>query len=194
MRRPLALDQALPDVDARRWAPAGRALGPRCAAGAIGGGPSSRSGWHLPRALAVAAVLLVGGGCRAGEGEVPMERPRPDVLVVYQRFGGIAGFSDRLVVSRSGRATVYAPRLRAPKRITLPRRTLLELRGALERVDFGRLRSDYGADGFPDAIQEVLTYGGRTVRGGSEALPDELSPALEILAGIVTRSAYSTAP
>ena len=115
------------------------------------------------------------------------------LLVAYSRSGGIAGFDDRLDVSRAGVA-VITRRGGPAVRVLLSPKELAELERVLEAADFPSLEPEYlptwpVADGFAYAV----TYRGRTVRAADDAVPSALVPVLAALDSVVARSFGSSA-
>jgi hypothetical protein len=127
-------------------------------------------------------VLVLGSGCSSpppADGDNP---PAPDILVEYQRTGGIAGFDDHLVVFENGQA-IYTRRETpgsTPAGIFyLSDKELAELQRLLEEADFPGLAPHYpapvpGADYFTYSI----TYKGKTVTTETTGVPPALAPVI----------------
>lgn len=127
-------------------------------------------------------ILLLGSGCTSpppADGDNP---PAPDILVEYQRTGGIAGFEDHLVVFENGQA-IYTRREipgSTPAGIFyLSEKEMAELQRLLEEADFPNLASRYpapvpGADYFTYSI----TYKGKTVTTETTGVPPALAPVI----------------
>jgi hypothetical protein len=128
----------------------------------------------------LACLLVAGCGGRPGDEPAQVQGP----LVAYLRQGGIAGFSDELVVQPDGAYTVNG-RFRTPGTGTLSPAELAGLRTALESSGFAGLPADSPlriADGFTHTVR----YGGREVRAGDGNIPPTLQPVLESLNRILT--------
>jgi hypothetical protein len=136
--------------------------------------------WKIQVSAALSALLLVlifAAGCSSSpvyHGEKP---PPPKILVDYQRTGGIAGFSDHMVVFDTG--DVVYMRNTGSGTFTIARSSLYELGETLERANFTHLAPDYpakqpGADYFFYSI----TYDGRTVTTETGGEPPELVPVI----------------
>jgi hypothetical protein len=126
--------------------------------------------------LVFAAPLI--GGC--------VHAPSSPVVISYSRNGGIAGFSDHLVVYENGTAIVT--RSTGQGHCALDREAREALDGVFKQADFGSLADTYpapvpGADYF---FYEI-SYRGKTVRTETTGVPDALSPVIEALDGLVTR-------
>jgi len=117
---------------------------------------------------------LVGCGARSKE----------DVMLEYQRTGGIAGLDDRLVVQADGKATLT--RKDEHSEIKLTSRQISTLKQQLEEAEFRSLKGIYEpeTEGY-DLFEYELTYRGHTVRAFDGAIPEALRPLLDSLNAIV---------
>ena len=127
-------------------------------------------------------ILILGSGCTSpppADGDNP---PAPEILVEYQRTGGIAGFDDHLVVFENGQA-IYTRRETpgsSPAGIFyLSDKEMAELQRVLEEADFPGLAPGYpapvpGADYFTYSI----TYKGKTVTTETTGVPPALAPVI----------------
>lgn len=107
-----------------------------------------------------------------------------ETLIEYRRSGGFAGLNDRLVIKKSGEATLT--RNSEHSEFTLDGDTMKRLQVLFEEANFSQLRKEYpplqpGADFF----EYVVTYKGHTVRTMDGAVPPSLEPVLEALNQIV---------
>ena len=102
-------------------------------------------------------------------------------LVDYRRSGGIAGFEDRLTVSRSG-VGVHTPRSGLPRVFRVSPDALADLQRALEAADFPSLdRSYLPTTPIADAFTYTITYLGGTVVASDGAVPTALEPVVAAL-------------
>lgn len=137
----------------------------------------------------MAMIALIGAlaasivGC-GGNGESPAAS-----LVVFERSGGIAGLDDRLVIERSGAATLGPLAGEgAVKRFHLPGDSMGRLKSRLERARFDTLRSSHRSRDAADEIHCRLTYGGTTIDADETVLPDGCGRSSDISAGWRSRT------
>jgi hypothetical protein len=110
----------------------------------------------------------------------PAAKPR-GVLVAYHRTGGIAGFDDRLSVSRHGLA-VHTPRAGVPRLFRLSAAELAELADALADADFPSLEPEYLPEvPVSDGFTYTLTHAGKTVVTADGAVPPALAVPISVL-------------
>ena len=105
----------------------------------------------------------------------------------YQRTGGIAGFSDHLVISDGGRANLTRKVVGTGSyEFTVDGDTMKELQSRLDKAGFSKLRDEYRpSQPVSDDFEYVITYKGKTVRTSGAAIPESLRPVLELLGQIV---------
>src|SRR2546422_2568896 len=130
-------------------------------------------GWPV-FVLMVSALIA---GCRSVNTQTP-------ALIEYQRSGGIAGQTIRLVVQDNGAARLST--LRDSTNLTIGADMLERLKNLVQSVRFDTLRAEYrpshpGADLF----EYILTHRGRRVRLQDGAIPAELQPLIDLLNGLV---------
>ena len=143
------------------------------------------------RKLLVALLLVVLPAC-AGDGGAVEDEPGPaqtlapaGPLVVLQRYGGIAGSSDRVSVDAVGVATVISDRADNLVTRTLSPTDLAALRSALRRADIKSLRRNYLDRQARDAFQYDVTYQGVTVTADEGVIPDKLRPVVDQLTKLI---------
>jgi hypothetical protein len=144
-------------------------------------GPTFRT-LTLPLLVGCLVVFVLGAGCSSpppADGDIP---PAPDILVDYQRTGGIAGFDDHLVVFENGQA-IYTRRNTPgspPSGIFyLSDKELAELQRLLEEADFPGLAPHYPAqDPGADYFTYSITYKGKTVTTETTGVPPALAPVI----------------
>lgn len=131
------------------------------------------------------AAALVMSGC-LGVKTLPVPRPAtPTVFVDYQRSGGIAGFSDRLVIFDNG-AGLVSNRTTSHE-ILLNRSDLERISGLFEGAKFSALEGNYTSRrGGADLMQYSISYRGRTVNTEDTAVPDALEPVIRELDRILS--------
>ena len=158
--------------------------------------------WHGMRVLGLAGLLLATlaacGDEAADSADERVPAPGPsDLLVRYERTGGVDNVRELLIVRPDGAAALTASGSRA--RFRLPQWQLDELRRALAEAGFPSLDPTYGDGGggvvITDVVTLVVQHAGYTVRIVHESrAPEELRPALGILSDIVAQNRPEVAP
>ena len=112
----------------------------------------------------------------------------PAARITYTATGGIAGISDRLVVSARGRAVLTVSRGPRTYRRTLSHAAHQRLLRLVTAARLQRLRARYApATPVADGIDHALTFRGRTVTVLQGAtVPKALSRALAALAELAS--------
>ena len=141
--------------------------------------PAGSSRWASAAFIlsVIIITLVLVSGCTAHpplNGEKP---EAPDIVVEYNRTGGIAGFQDHMVVFENGQV-VYKRKDNAGM-FTIPDETLQGIRDILEKADFPALAPHYpakspGADYFFYSI----TYQRKTVTTETGGIPPSLEPVI----------------
>jgi hypothetical protein len=133
------------------------------------------------------ALLLVGCGNDTGsEGGGAGDRPSLKGPITYERGGGIAGRRDRLTVQPDGSASLTTNT--GTRAITLSSAELRALADELEQTDLTALPAkSTSPTPIADAFEYRVVYEGKTVDTDQEAMPDELSPLVAELGGLVDR-------
>jgi hypothetical protein len=139
----------------------------------------------LTGSILVALALLAVGEFSAG----PLAAPAtPAARITYTASGGIAGISDRLVISARGRAVLTVSRGPRTYRRTLSHAAHQRLLRLVTAARLPQLRARYApATRVADGIDHALTFRGRTVavlQGAS--VPKALSRALAALAELAS--------
>ena len=132
--------------------------------------------WIVACAI-VLLVAVVASGC-LGVRTPPVSRPTPPAVVVdYQRYGGIAGFDDRLVIFDNGVGAIS--RKTASTEITLNQTELERITGIFNEARFSMLQGNYTARrGAADYFRYTISYHGRTVIAEDSAVPPSLQPVI----------------
>jgi len=144
------------------------------------GGPVSR---RLALVFFLAAMVLA-GGCTEVRPEGSDSAPPPEILVDYTRTGGIAGFSDHLVVFENGQV-VYDTHSGSGL-IMLDEPTRLELRDLLEAADFPNLSAEYPAKTTgADYFTYLIIYRNKAVMTETTGIPPCLEPLISSLDSIL---------
>lgn len=146
----------------------------------------------LAAGLVVMAGLIV-AGCAAASGTSAGPSPSadpggPDHLtdtVTYTRQGGIAGFSDQLVVQPDG-SYAFTGRHRSPGAGTLSADERSELSRLLRSAGLATLPT-YSPLRIADGFNHVIRYGDREVRAGDGSIPEPLQPVIKLLGGVLRR-------
>ena len=111
-------------------------------------------------------------------------RSKEDVMLEYQRTGGIAGLDDRLVIQADGKAILT--RKDEHSEFELTSRQISTLKQQLEESEFRSLKGIYKPETQGrDLFEYELTYRGHTVRASDGAIPEALRPVLDSLNAIV---------
>ena len=140
-------------------------------------------------------AVLVAAGCAGPPGSAGGAAPtgargsaqQAGPLVWYERTGGIAGFTDRLVVQMDGSYTITSSH--GPDATgTLPAAEMAGLRGVLDGADFGSVPAGTPRP-YPDAYQHHIRYAGHEVSVGDGAVPAGLAPVIDALAAIMHQHA-----
>ena len=125
-------------------------------------------------------VLILTAGCSSPPDRSGEKPPPPEILVDYQRTGGIAGLNDHMVVFDTG-DVVYV-RNTGSGTFTLAKSSLDELGGVLERANIIYLAPDYPAEQpGADYFYYSITYDGKTVTAQTGGEPPELVPVIMCL-------------
>lgn len=136
---------------------------------------------RLATAVASLMLALVLIGCGGEDDETPA------ALVTFEVEGGIAGFTDQIVVEPDGRV-LLADLLEAdtPARPVsrLPPGQVNALRTTLAETPFGSLEASYHADGVADEIRYRIRYAEHLVEVDRSVAPVELRPLLRRLDAI----------
>jgi hypothetical protein len=104
---------------------------------------------------------------------------------VYERQGGVAGFSERLVVQADG-SYMFTGRYRSSGTGMLSAGELTELQRLLLSPDFASVPT-YSPLRIADGFIHVIRYGDREVRAGDGNIPGTLRPVIDLLDGILRR-------
>ncbi|MDI9633762.1 MAG: hypothetical protein QXL43_00355 [Methanolinea sp.] len=119
-------------------------------------------------------------GCTGDQGERPPVVGAPPLLVDYSRTGGIAGFSDRMVIYSDGQA-VYQTRQKSGSFVLDPDE-MERLERLLRDVEAAGLNGTYPAPSpGADYFTYTLVIGNRTIVTETTGVPDALAPLLEFL-------------
>jgi hypothetical protein len=142
----------------------------------------------------ITAVLL--SGCLGlktspSPGQVP-----PTVFVDYQRTGGIAGMSDRVVIFDNGAAIISGRRVNTE--ISFNRTEMVRIGNLFRQNNFPSLEGNYTSRrGGADFIQYTITFQGKTVHTEDTAIPAALQPVIDEMNRILsegTATAQSGSP
>jgi hypothetical protein len=126
-----------------------------------------------------------------GSGESPSpgtNRPAPDVLVTYERQGGLAGFEDRLSVRPDGTYEV-THRGGAAATGRLSPAELAGLKSVLEGSKFAEIPVWSASTGVADGFTYRVGYRSREVMAQDGNVPAALQPVIGALNEILTRAA-----
>ena len=140
---------------------------------------------RLP-ALALVAALAAASGCdRPGDQPTAAEKEPAGLAseVVFKRTGGLAGFEDRVEISRDGTVRIQLTGGR-PAAKTLTSEETARLAGLLADSGLFQEGGAFRSKG-ADLISYVVQYNGVTVAADEEKVPDELRPVLDRLMEIL---------
>ena len=134
-----------------------------------------RNGAGMCIVLVIAALVLT--GC-LGFRNIPLPVPGGPVLLVdYQRSGGIAGLSDRLVVFDNGAGLVSSRT--TSREIQLNATELEQITTIFAKAKFADLEGNYTSRrGGADLMQYSISYRGMTVNTEDTAVPADLEPVI----------------
>jgi hypothetical protein len=110
--------------------------------------------------------------------------PQSPALVEFQRSGGIAGQTTKLVVQENGEALLFARGDTVDREV--PGDTLARLKTLLQGIPFDALRAEYqppqsGADRY----EYTIAHRGHRVRMYDGTVPPEVQPLIDVLNGLV---------
>ncbi|HZD44419.1 MAG TPA: hypothetical protein VE134_10225 [Methanomicrobiales archaeon] len=127
--------------------------------------------------LALMAVLaVVASGC--------ITNPPSEVLVSYNRTGGIAGFDDHLVIYENGTSVIS--RTTVEGTFVLNKNSLSMLEKELVASNFTSLNESYPASSSgADYMTYEITYKNYTVKAVDTGVPDALEPVIRMLNQII---------
>ena len=114
----------------------------------------------------------------------PSVNPQTSSLIEYERSGGIAGRTVRLVVQDNGEARFSARGDSA--NLAVGPDELARLKDLLQQIRFDTLRAEYrpshaGADRF----EYMIVHRGRRIVLQDGAVPPDLQPLIDLLNGLV---------
>ena len=131
--------------------------------------------------------LLAGYACSSE----PTPTNGNNIMLTYERSGGIAGLRDELTIYYSGHSELK--RNGTETEFTLTSNELDNLQKLIEQANFPELTDNYlPGNVVPDAFEYVISYyaeeGSRyAVRTRTTAIPEVLAPLLNELSQIVAR-------
>jgi len=131
----------------------------------------------------LAAVAI--SGC-LGVKTPSVSRPVPPaVFVDYQRTGGIAGLSDRLVIFDNGVAVIS--RKTVSTEISLNQSDLQRITNIFNEAQFSMLLGNYTArHGTADYFRYTISYRSKTVNAEDSAIHPSLQPVIDEMNRIIT--------
>jgi hypothetical protein len=142
--------------------------------------------------MSLLAGLIVAGcagrpSTEAGSSESPGSGGPGQVgaTVTYERQGGIAGFSDQLVVQSDG-SYMFTGRYRSPSTGMLSAAELSELQRLLQSAGFATIPT-YSPLRIADGFNHIIRYGDREVHAGDGNIPSALRPIIDLLSGVLRR-------
>jgi hypothetical protein len=132
-------------------------------------------------------------GC-LGSKTTPGPNPKvPEVLVDYYRSGGIAGFSDRLVIFDNGIALVSSKTTN--REVDLNQTDIDNIIIIFNQAQFAKLEGNYSArPGSVDLIKYSINYENKTVNTEDTAIPPSLNPVIAELNRIVAMAGRNEPP
>lgn len=138
----------------------------------------------------IAAVLM--SGCLGGKPPSSSPAEPPGILLDYQRTGGIAGVSDRLVIFDNGVALVASRQSNIET--TFNQTELDRIDAVFSEAGFASLEGNYTSRrGSADLLQYSIRYQGKTVITEDTAVPPGLEMVIDELNRILAVHAGSTA-
>jgi hypothetical protein len=165
----------------------------------IFGGPQTATVQGIINGQRIRRAFSRTGGCELADWDqmgpllAPTAINSSTQLVDYHRSGGIAGFEDRLTVSRSG-VGVHTPRSGVPRVFRVSPAALADLERALEAADFPSLDPSYlPTTPIADAFSYTITHLGATVVTSDGAVPAPLEPVIAQLNRLLVPAPAATA-
>jgi hypothetical protein len=145
--------------------------------------------WIVFLSLFLVAASLMSGCLGERTTLAPPVEP-PKILVDYQRTGGLAGFSDRLVIFDNGVALISTRKVTTE--IALNQSELERINALFSTSGFVDSDTNYtSARGGADLLQYRISYNGMTVYTEDTAIPGRIQPILDemnrIVADVITR-------
>ena len=133
-------------------------------------------------------AVILSTGCTTRPSNSGGKPNVPEIVVEYNRTGGIAGFQDHMVVFGNGQV-VYS-RKEGAGTFTIPNDSVQSIRDILDNADFPALAPHYpapnpGADYFFYSI----TYQGKTITTETGGIPPSLLPIVNRLDTLLTDQA-----
>jgi hypothetical protein len=114
-------------------------------------------------------------------------KDQPNILLDYQRTGGLIGLDDHLTIDMDGNAVLI--RKNAQAEFTLDIKSLNRLETLFRDATFAGLKKSYlPSQPGADLIEYTITYNGYTVRTMDTAIPEILQPILDSLNQLVEKS------
>jgi hypothetical protein len=109
---------------------------------------------------------------------------KSDIIIEYNRTGGLIGFNDHLTINNEGNAVLKRKNSQAT--FKLDAETLKHLETSLNAAAFTKLNKSYKPlQQGNDLIEYTITYNGYTVQMADTAVPEIIQPILESLNQIV---------
>lgn len=148
--------------------------------------------WYGLSGLCVLLACILLAGCMdealpAGEKPSP-----PGVLIEYSRTGGIAGFSDYMVVFSDG-WVVYNSTHHGTGGFSLENRDVDLLRGLIRDANIPSLKDEYPAPvQGADYITYVIVVGNRTITMETTGVPAQMVPVITTMDDLL--SSHGSAP
>ena len=138
--------------------------------------------------LMVTAIVLT--AC-LGVKNPPVPGPAtPTLFVDYQRTGGIAGVSDRMVIFDNGVMLVSSRT--TSREILLNQSDLEQISAVFEAAQFPTLEGNYTSRrGGADLIQYSISFQGKTVNTEDTAIPLSLQPVINEMDRILSNGLKS---
>ena len=140
---------------------------------------------HFTRWILIISTGTVVASLIAGCAEAtPTDTISTEVLVEYQRSGGLAGFDDLVIIDAARKAVIT----RKGKSIesVLEQKSFEHIVQQLDQLGFSELEKDYlPADTCCDLIEYTMTYQDQTVRMMDTAVPESLQPILDSLNAVI---------
>lgn len=148
--------------------------------------------WKVLFYLCLITAVLV-SGCTGFKTPSVSRAAPPAIFVDYQRSGGFAGVSDRVVIFDNGVMLLSDGRSNTESSLN---QTQLERIGAVfTTAKFAELEGNYTSGrGGADLFQYSISYHGKTIRTEDTAIPPPLQPVIDEMDSILAAGMAGSRP
>lgn len=140
----------------------------------------------IPRAVSLALVLLtLVSGCFDARPAPSSPAAPPEIVIDYERTGGIAGLDDRVVIFDNGLTLISGRDVSTE--IALDSPEIERIQAVFTRAGFGSLEGNYSSRrSGADVLQYRISYRGKTVIAEETVIPSSLGPVIDEMDRIIS--------